>query len=382
MRNKSQFWAKGLLAFALMGSALSHAFASTWVVGQVSSLSGAAAKQGLAYAQGMQLYFDQVNRSGGLQRRAIELVVIDDRGQPSDTVEKTRELLRDKKPLVLAGFQGNRNLRALVDSKLLDGAQVPVVGYQGTDTSLSGAPLFFGTRAGLREQIAKIASHMAVIGERQVALVHDERVDATELTNLVNNTLVASGAQLVMAHGLGTGRKSEVDAAVAALYKHNAKLHSVLMVTSSPVTASFVEAYRMDGGRAQLYALAEADAEQLATRLPTQYMSGLSIAQVVPNPYKNSLQLSRELNDTIASNQQAGKKAVSFTMMEGYVNAKVIVEAMRHAKPLTPEKLTQVLRYMDNLDVGGYWISYPAGSQVGSKYVDLSMINAYGRITQ
>ncbi|MEG0923065.1 MAG: ABC transporter substrate-binding protein [Comamonas sp.] len=365
-----------------MGSALSHAFASTWVVGQVSSLSGAAAKQGLAYAQGMQLYFDQVNRSGGLQRRAIELVVIDDRGQPSDTVEKTRELLRDKKPLVLAGFQGNRNLRALVDSKLLDGAQVPVVGYQGTDTSLSGAPLFFGTRAGLREQIAKIASHMAVIGERQVALVHDERVDATELTNLVNNTLVASGAQLVMAHGLGTGRKSEVDAAVAALYKHNAKLHSVLMVTSSPVTASFVEAYRMDGGRAQLYALAEADAEQLATRLPTQYMSGLSIAQVVPNPYKNSLQLSRELNDTIASNQQAGKKAVSFTMMEGYVNAKVIVEAMRHAKPLTPEKLTQVLRYMDNLDVGGYWISYPAGSQVGSKYVDLSMINAYGRITQ
>lgn len=382
MRSKSQFWAKRLLAFALMGSALSHAFASTWVVGQVSSLSGAAAKQGLAYAQGMQLYFDQVNRSGGLQGRAIELVVIDDRGQPSDTVEKTRELLRDKKPLVLAGFQGNRNLRALVDSKLLDGAQVPVVGYQGTDTSLSGAPLFFGTRAGLREQIAKIASHMAVIGERQVALVHDERVDATELTNLVNNTLVASGAQLVMAHGLGTGRKSEVDAAVAALYKHNAKLHSVLMVTSSPVTASFVEAYRMDGGRAQLYALAEADAEHLATRLPTQYMSGLSIAQVVPNPYKNSLQLSRELNDTIASNQQAGKKAVSFTMMEGYVNAKVIVEAMRRAKPLTPEKLTQVLRDMDNFDVGGYWISYPADSQVGSKYVDLSMINAYGRITQ
>lgn len=55
---------------------------------------------------------------------------------------------------------------------------------------------------------------------------------------------------------------------------------------------------------------------------------------------------------------------------------------MRHAKPLTPEKLTQALRNMDNLDVGGYWISYPADSQVGSKYVDLSMINAYGRITQ
>ena len=69
-------------------------------------------------------------------------------------------------------------------------------------------------------------------------------------------------------------------------------------------------------------------------------------------------------------------------MMEGYVNAKLLVEAMRRSQPLTPEKLTQTLRVLDGYDMGGYWISYKPGSQIGSSYVDLSIVNASGRVTQ
>jgi hypothetical protein len=58
----------------------------------------------------------------------------------------------------------------------------------------------------------------------------------------------------------------------------------------------------MEWGTAQVYATAEADIEQLAKRLPVEYMSGLSIAQVVPSPYKVSGKLNKEFRDaTIAA---------------------------------------------------------------------------------
>ena len=381
VQNKGKVWARRLAALAMAGSAC-LAQASGWVVGQVAPQSGASAKQGRAYAQGMLLYFDQVNLSGGVQGRNIELVTMDDAGQASNTVEKTKSLIREQKPLVLAGYMGNQSVQALLDSKLLEGAQLSLVGYQSSDTRVSAARALFATRAGLKEQIGKIASHMNIVGEKRVALVYDERSDGKELAALVAASLNAAGPQLVSTQALGTGRKREVDAALAELRKTQPDVQSVLIVAASPATAAFVEAYRMDGGRAQLYALAEADIEQLSTRLPTQYMTGLSIAQVVPNPYKISGSLNKEFQDTMKTIGKPADLGVSFTMMEGFVNAKVIVEAMRRTKPLTPERLTQTLRSMDAYDAGGYWVGFPSGSQTGSKYVDLSMINNSGRITQ
>ena len=381
MQNKALLWARRCAGLALIG-VMGVAQAADWVVGQVAPLSGPAAKQGRAYAQGMLLYFDQVNLDGGVQGRNIELVTMDDAGQATETVEKTRALLRDKKPLLLAGYMGNRNVQALLDSKLLDNTALPVVGYQSTDTRVQSASALFSTRAGLREQVSKIAAHMNVVSEKRVALVHDERPDAKDLADLVSVSLASAGVQLVSVQPLGTGRKRDVEAAVAELRKPNPDVQSVLVVASSSATAAFVEAYRMDGGRSQLYALAEADAEQLATRLPTQYMSGLSIAQVVPNPFKVSIRLNKEFQDTMSRIGKPADVGVSFTMMEGFVTAKVIVEAMRRTKPLTPERLAQTMRGLDGFDAGGYWVGYAGGSQIGSKYVDLSMINNVGRITQ
>ena len=138
----------------------------------------------------------------------------------------------------------------------------------------------------------------------------------------------------------------------------------------------------MDGGNAQVYATAEADIEQLAKRLPVEYISGLSIAQVVPSPYKVSAKLNKEFRDAVTAAGKSVEVPVSFAMMEGYVNAKVIVEAMRRSQPVTPEKVTAALRTLDAYDLGGYWVGYRPGSQIGSKYVDLSIVNASGRVTQ
>lgn len=362
------------------GSAAFMAHAAGWTVGQVAPMSGADATQGRAYAQGMKLYFDQINKAGGVQGQSVELVVADDVGHPEETVTKTRKLLSESKPVVLAGFFGNRNMAALLDSKLLDGSPLSIVGYQSTDTRVLASNQMFATRAGLAEQMNKISSHLATVGITRLALVFEDRPDAQALNDLVGKAIAPSGAKLVSTTSIKN--KSSMDKTVEQLRASKTPAQAILVVASSSSTAAFVEAYRMDGGNAQVYATAEADIEQLAKRLPVEYISGLSIAQVVPSPYRVSAKLNKEFRDVVAAAGKSVEVPVSFAMMEGYVNAKVIVEAMRRSQPVTPEKISAALRTLDAYDLGGYWVSYKPGSQIGSRYVDLSIVNASGRVTQ
>ena len=376
MNRKHWVWARGGLVALCAGAAL---VAQAWTVGQVAPMSGSEASQGRAYAQGMRLYFDQVNKAGGVQGQPVELAVLDDLGHSDETVAKTRKLLSESKPVVLAGYFGNRNLSALLESKALDGSQIPIVGYQSTDTRVMASPQMFATRAGLSEQIAKISTHLATVGITRLALVFEERPDAQDLTALITKAVTPSGAKLVATAMVKN--KGSSDKAVQDLQAAKASAQAILLVASSTATAAFVEAYRMDGGTAQIYATAEADIEQLAKRLPVEYMSGLSIAQVVPSPYKVSGKLNKEFRDATIAAGKTLQVPVSFAMMEGYVNAKVIVEAMRRSQPVTPEKVSTALRGLEAYDLGGYWVSFKPG-QVGSKYVDLSIVNAAGRVTQ
>ncbi|QXZ08481.1 ABC transporter substrate-binding protein [Comamonas sp. Y33R10-2] len=352
--------------------------AQAWTVGQVAPMSGSEASQGRAYAQGMRLYFDQVNKAGGVQGQPVELEVLDDIGHPDETVAKTRKLLSESKPVVLAGYFGNRNLSALLESKALDGTSIPLVGYQSTDTRVLASAQLFSTRAGLFEQMAKISTHLATVGITRLALVFEERPDAKDLTDLITKAVAPSGAKLV---ATAMVKKNGSDKAVQELEATKSSAQAILLVASSTAAAAFIEAYRMDGGKAQVYATAEADIEQLAKRLPVSYMSGLSIAQVVPSPYKVSGKLNKDFRDATIAAGKTLQVPVSFAMMEGFVNAKVIVEAMRRSQPVTPERVSAALKGIEALDLGGYWVNFKPG-QVGSKYVDLSIVNTSGRVTQ
>ena len=373
----------GPLLLATMWAATATGAHADWVIGQVAPMTGAAAVQSKAYAQGMQLYFNQINRTGGVQGERVRLVSADDRGNPDDTVKQTQRLLQESKPVALAGYFGNRNLQALLDSKLLDKAQISVVGFQSTDPQVLKAAQLFSTRAVLMDEIEKISKHLATLGLTRLALVYDGRQanEAQALEALVAEVMATAGATLLVSSMLQPGKAAQ-EATVDRLQNKEPNVQAVIVVASRPITSAFVEAYRLDGGAAQIYATSSADIEQLATRLPPDLMRGVSIAQVVPNPYRANNRLSKEFRDLVGQQTKGEALPVSYAMMEGYVNAKVLVEAMRRTQPLSSEKLADSMRSLNGLDLGGYWLSFRQGTQVGSKFVDLSIVNAQGRVTQ
>jgi hypothetical protein len=67
--------------------------------------------------------------------------------------------------------------------------------------------------------------------------------------------------------------------------------------------------------------------------------------------------------------------------MEGFVVARVVVEALKKApESATPEAITSALRNL-KLDLGGYSVDF-AGSRNGSKWVESTIIGSGGRISR
>jgi len=127
------------------------------VIAQVTHLSGARGAEGRAYSTGMQLYFDALNREGGINGNHVVFVRRNDAGVPSETVRHTREMLRNARPLLLTGYSGAENVRELVSSGLLQEEGIALVGYRAAGASPANG-LLFGVHAKSPAQRAQLAT--------------------------------------------------------------------------------------------------------------------------------------------------------------------------------------------------------------------------------
>jgi branched-chain amino acid transport system substrate-binding protein len=359
-------------------TAAAAAQAAQVVVGQVGPMSGLEATLGRGYAVGMELAFRQANAQGGANGNTFTLVRKDDGGRPEDTVAMTRQLLQQDKPLVLAGYFGNRNIADLVSSGVLESDRIPLVGYRVAEIR-PDAPLLYNVRAGLRDEINKLTEHLATIGITHLGLLYEDGPGAAALLAAAEEAARKNNASIVAKASYATGT-ARLDAAIRTL--GSAKPQAIVMVASGAAAAAFIEGYRAEGGKAQLFAHSGADVEQMAKRLGDEQLQGVAIAQVTPSPYKISGRITKEFLD-VAGRSEKLEVPVSYAMMEGFIAGKVIVEAVRrqHGKP-TREGTIAALDAMDNFNLGGYVVGFRPGMHSGSHFVELSIISGTGKIRQ
>jgi branched-chain amino acid transport system substrate-binding protein len=352
--------------------------ASTLVVGQVGPMSGLEASQGRAYATGMQLHFNAVYMAGGVYGHTFTLARRDDGGRPDDTVALTKQLLAEDKPLVLAGYFGNRNIAELVASGLLEKERIALVGYRTAEIR-PDVPLLYNVRAGLRDEITKLTEHLAVIGITRLGLLYEDGPGAAALLAAADEAAQKARATIVTKASYPAGT-AKVTPAVDTFLKTPPQ--AILMVSSGAAAAGFIEQYRGAGGAAQLFAHSGADIEQLSKRLAEEQMQGVAIAQVTPSPYKIANPLAKEFTDLVAKTPNL-EVPVSYAMMEGYIAAKVIGEAVRRqgGKP-SREGMVSALDGMGTVNLGGYAVNFAPGKRSGSKFVELSIITGAGKIRQ
>jgi len=89
------------------------------------------------------------------------------------------------------------------------------------------------------------------------------------------------------------------------------------------------------------------------------------------------------LDENRAKSQLAKKSGFAdynFSAMEGFLTAKVMVEALwRTGKNPTREGLVDALEKMQDVDLGGFYVGYSPKNHAGSKFVDLTIIGRNGK---
>jgi len=382
MRNRclSLAFTRVLMALTLGGflAGARPILAAEIVVGQVGPMSGPEAGQGRAYAAGMQLHFNALNKGGGINGHQFRLLRKDDGGRPGDTVSLTRQMMAEDRPLVLAGYFGGKNIADLVSSGILAQEKIALVGYRTSEIQ-PDTPYLYSVRAGLRDEIFKLVEHLATIGIKRLGLFHEAGSNSTSVIAAAEEAARKTGVAI---EGRGSYVANTVNVTDAVNTFLNMQPQAIIMVSSGSAAAGFIEKYRIAGGAAQLLALSGADIEQLSKRLSPEQMQGVAIAQVTPSPYKVSNQLVKEFTDTAARIGNL-EVPVSYAMMEGYIAARVISEAIRRqgSRP-SREGTVLALDGMSNLDLGGYVISFKPGQHSGSGFVELSIVTSAGRIRQ
>lgn len=349
------------------------------VIGQVAPLTGTIAGTGDEYVAGGAAYFAHVNANGGIYGRKIRVVIKDDSYKPDQTLALTRQILAEDKPIALFGFVGTGNVLALNKNKVLEDAGIALLApYTGAqDLREPVNPNIFHIRASYTDETSRMVEHLHTIGLRRFAVMYqDDAFGKSGLTG-AEAALQKLGLKAVAKGGYDRTKPEEVDAAVAAIAP--ADPDAIIMVSVNRASAAFIKKMREKGSKARLFSISVVNFKELLKNAGEENARGIGISQVMPYPYSTLAPVAREFQMLMKQHQP--DKVVSYASMESFIAAKILVEAIRRAggNP-TREKVIAQLEKMHSYDAGGFKVSFSPENRVGSKFVEVTVIGAGGRL--
>jgi len=343
------------------------------LLGQSAALSGPAKELGSEMRSGALLYFEQVNASGGIHGRRIKLQTLDDGYEPERTTANTRKLIEEDKVLALFGYVGTPT--SLAALPLLTEAKVPFVGaFTGAQALREPFNRYvFNVRASYFDETEKIVEQLTTTGIKQIAVFYQN--DAYGKAGLagVERAMAKRGLKIA---ATATVERNTADVAKAVATLSATRPDAIVMVSAYTSVAAFVKGMKKAGSAAQFHNVSFVGSRPLAAALGDEGV-GVAIAQVVPFPWSGTLPVTREYQ---AQSRAAGAKDVSFTELEGYIAARVLVEGLKRAgRELTRERLVTALESLSRADIGGFQVDYSSSNHNGSTFVDLTIIGRGGK---
>ena len=170
--------------------------------------------------------------------------------------------------------------------------------------------------------------------------------------------------------------RAQPDLASAAARLAAAQAQAVLVIGSGAAVARATQSLRAAGSRAQVVTLSN-NASHGFIRLLGPHARGVVVTQVFPS--QRALDLGA-VQQAVTLAREAGLADLSPAMMEGFVSAKLLLEALRRAGPKPDRaRIAAALGSLGRWDLGGLVLDYGRGSREGVRYVELSIIGADGR---
>jgi branched-chain amino acid transport system substrate-binding protein len=373
MNKTAAFLLAGATLFSSVAAAEDGVSANRIVLGQAAVFSGPAAQLGLQMRNGIKAYFNYVNEKGGVHGRKLELVSEDDRYEPAVAPAATRKLIEEHKVFALLGYVGTPT--GVAHLPVVIHAKVPLVGMF-TGAEALRAPLnryVFHVRASYYDETEKIVEQVVSTGGKKIAVFYQNDAYGEAGRKGTEIALTKRGLKI---HSNGTVERNTLKVQEAVKSINASEPDAIVMVGAYAACAEFIKEMKQAGSGATFYNVSFVGSKALSDALGANG-SGVAISQVVPFPWGTSVPVVKEYQGLAA---KSGFNDYNFSAMEGFLTAKVMVEALRRAgRNPTREGLVDALERMQDVDLGGFYVSYSPKNHAGSRFVDLTIIGRNGK---
>ncbi len=342
-------------------------------IGQSGGFTGGQAEYAADVRLGIEAALGGANERGGVNGRRVQLITADDGGKREAVLANTRKLVEQDRVLALIGYTSGAGTEQALS--YISTARVPILSPATGNMGIRSAynPYVFHTRAGYADEMAKIVGHVAWLGYKRVALAYLDDVGPANLKSMQD----ALAANKLSADGVvGLNRNADdftpqINTLVAA------RPDIVIFISNAKPIVRIVSGMRERGYHGQFATSSFAGSRVIAEL--KQHARGLIMIQVLPQPHKNQLRFHREFHADLR--RSAPNAKANYTMLEGYVAGRTLIEGLRRAGPNpSPERLALSLSGIGELDFSGYRVRFVRGDHSGSRFVDLGVVAADGTL--
>lgn len=341
------------------------------VIGQSIGMTGPVAAVAQDINAGLAAYVHQANKRGGINGRRLELKTLDDGFAPPRAGENARAL--SDEAFVLAAPLGTPHAAEMLKASAASGTPL-MCPFTGAER-LRAAPnrLLFHVRAGYKDEIAKMVEQLTTLGIKRIALFYQNDPFGEEGLEHLEAMLQRHGLKLA---ARATYERGSIDVGAAVKALSAADPQAVIMFAVTRPAAELVKRMQ-EAGRFPQFLTISTNASDDFIKALGAHKRGVGNTQVAPYPWDISLPLVKEYQQAMV---ETGRKQFSFNSLEGYLCGKVIGEGLRRAtRNLTRMRFVDALESMSRYDTGGFEIGFAGSNHIGSRHVDLTVLDASGR---
>jgi branched-chain amino acid transport system substrate-binding protein len=383
MRNFKQWVQAMSLAAVLCANALAQTssvktpgvYADKIVLGQSIYLTGGLGSLGRDFNAGANLYFEQLNASGGIHGRRVQIDTLDDAYQPDVALKNAQTLVDEKNVFALFQFAGTGSVAKV--APFVQERQVPLCAAVATGPQLRSKNYshVFYVRAGNQEEIEAIYKQLTTISRHQrIGVLYWDVPFGKEALAALQKIASGNTASRLTAAAVPANLDATQDLAQSVQTVMQSQPQAILLFTAgkaSVATVKALSAHSIQPGTVYGLAASFTASEISALGVLSQ---GIVVSQIVPNPQRAKTPLTAEFV------RAAKLRSVvpSFAALEGWLNAKVCSTALQKAGPNpTRAGFVRALEGLD-MDAGGLRVRFGAQRHGGSGFVDLSMVGQGG----
>ena len=343
-------------------------------IGMSAAFKGTASGLGTELYRGAQAWYSEVNARGGVFGRSLSVVALDDGYEPIPCIQNTIQLLEKDQVFALSNYVGTPTLtRALPVIKKYADQQVVLVGnFTGAQPQREApyAEQVFNIRASYRQEMMALVERFWREGARKFGVYYQIDAYGRSGTDGVGRGLSLHNARIAAEATYVRGARFDDDMAPAVKALRQARCDVVLCTGAYQGCGAFVRSARDAGWTVPISNVSFVGSDAMLGLLVKHgratgrdYTRALVNSQVVPSYDDATLPAVAEYRTLIDKHDPAPPEKVrdagyavqklSFISLEGFVNAKVVVEALRRAGPNpTRAGFRHALESMRNVDLG------------------------------